>query len=662
MKCSLIFFGLLISTSPAFATGNKISQAQFMTLELHDAAPGTERKIQIQDVDSKKVAQVTLQPNPTQPGVYDGFFVIQFLRGDNSARVFEFSEPGKAPYFSYASQIPGQQKIALFRSTEAMTQFIEKDAMVANQLLQAKKGPEVKTLAEKTKKLEVDVRKQNRMQEQTQLSLEEIQAKKRLDQLEQQAKLSAVERQRKIQLAQVAVEKADKFYAAQKYVEAEASYAEATVLNPEAESYLYRYGVSLYKNEKYNLSLATLSMSEAPDGRENEKSYYIALNHLKLKDYDKALKEMKEIRDENEPSISPTASYLAATIEIQQKKFPGARKSLEYVLDNSQDPSLDRNAEEMLEQVDQLERFYESKNEKYRFTLFGGTIYDGNVLNIAANNSATDVKAYRLTYGATALGVWYRTPNSDLGTLLSVSDYYSTNTQFKGDAALQTADAFEGSLSVPYHLDFAVHQKTYNLELSPYYKSTYLSPTGGTRSEAIRTTGATLNLATPLRSDLLISGKLDASSDTSYLPTTSADDDLSAKKYGLTLIPTWLLDLKGEKSLSVDVSYLVDQAEGKNYRYNQMGAGLTYGFPGWWRSNASARLDYVAQDYKDAATPRKDNAVSLTGSLVKDLSKTWNMLLSAQYVNANSPVDIYKYDKFVVSALFTWKMSILGKQ
>lgn len=661
MKSSLlVLLGILVGSS-AFALDTKIAQSQVLQIQLLESANFGELKtIRVRDLDSQKIAQLSLKKQKDNSRVYSGFFVIQFFKGDNAPRTLEFFGTDK-PYFTYVSEGSQVQKVFLFASSAEMAKYIERDV-----ILKERQGKKVESTAKVSSPaqltlVEKQVREQVRNQEQVQLSLEEQQARKRAEQLAQQERLSSAEKARKKSQAAELVRKADALYQQQNFEAAADQYEKAVELDPENDSYFYRFGVSLYKTNEFNKSLATLSMADVGDEQAIEKDYYIALNHLKLKDYDKALKKLNDVKEENNPNISPTASFFAGTIEYQQQKFPEARKSMEYVLDNSNDTQMDKAAEDMLEQIDRMENFYASKNEKYRFTFFAGPVYDQNVLNVATNNVATDVQAYRLNYGASALGIWYRSPTSDLGTQLSVSDYYSTDTKFQGNATLQTADPLEFAFTVPFHQEFVTKDRSYNWELTPAIKSIYMSPSGGTRTEIIRSTGFSTSLATPISRDLYLSGKLDFFSDQSFLENVAADDDQSGKKYSLTITPTKLLDLKGEKSISGDVGYLINQAEGKNYRYNRMAFGVTYGFPGFWKSNSTLRAEYAMQNYGEATTTRNDTTTSVTAGLNKDLNKKWNLNATLMYTIGSSEVDLYKYNKIIAMGIFTYTLSILDK-
>lgn len=662
MKFAALGIAGVFIVNSAYALDAKISQTQSLELELQDnSVQGDSRPLRVRDSESGKVAQVMLHRRGGANGPWSGFFIIQFFIGDNRPRILEFSDPGQPPFYAYA--IPGQtvQRIVLFKSADELAKFVA----VQEQKQKAKPvaaAPVAKVLSpQAVRRLERQEREEKRQMEKTQLALEEEQARQRAQLLEQQAALTLAEKNRKKAAATNMVKEADKLYAKQDYAGAERKYAQAVDMDPEEDSYYYRYGVTLYKIENYNKSLATLSMADVPSELSLEKDYYIALNHLKLRDYEKARKQFVEIRSENDATLSPMASFFAGNIEMQQQKFPEARSSMEYVLDNSKDPRLDRSAEELLNQIDKMQAFYESKKEKYRFTGFIGAVYDGNVLNVAENNVTTDVKALRLNYGASALAIWKRTPTSDFGTQIGISDYYSTNTSFQGDAVLQTADPLQLDLSLPFHKEFEFSKRSLNWELVPTYRSIYMSPTGGTRSEVIRSLGVNTTLAAPVQSDMLMAVRLEASKEETLLDSSVGDDDQSGLRYGLTLLPTWILDLKGEKSLTLDAGYLINQAEGRNYRYKRSSVGLTYTFAAWWKSNASLRAEYSSQNYDEAVTTRIDSNPIVTAAFNKDLKRNVNWLMSVQYNVGDSDEDSYDYNKFVVTSLFTFTHSILGK-
>lgn len=669
MKNLILTLLLVLTGVSVHGRENKISQSQAIMVELRDPISEAEdQMIRVKELESGKVTQLTLSKDPSTPQVWSGYFSIQFFKGDTSTKTLDFQTLAGEAFNASISQDKTFQKVILFKTPEELalfeaTQAEEKQKIAEKQIAKQIQVARPKTAAAPVNKEKIEelVRQQGRLQEATQLSLEEAQTKKRMALLEQEQKMSEEAKKKKKAEALELVKKADALYEKRNYKEAEKLYAQATDLDPAEDAYLYRYGVSLYKNGNYNRSLATLAMADVDSDRLVEKDYYIALNNMKLKNPDKALKQFVDIREENSPTYSPIASYYAGSLELQQQKFADARKSMEYTIDNSKDPQLDRTAEAALEEIDRMESFYEGKKEKYRFSVFAGLIYDTNVLNTSENNAATDTKAWRLNYGASALAILHRTMKSDFGVKLSYADYYSMDSTFQKDASLQAADSMDVGITLPYHLDFKYAKSDYNLEVIPGYKNTYLPNTAGVREVATKSTELSTTLSTPLKQDLYFSGKLDLGSDQSELAASVGDDDYSATRYGLTLTPTQMLDMKGEKTLSGELSYLYNNAAGKNNRYQKVGLAASLGYPAWYKGVGSVRADYAIQDYADATVPRKDTNISLTLGYTKDLNKQWNWALNAQATTANSDVDTYKYNKFLVTSLFTYTTSVLQK-
>jgi TolA-binding protein len=675
----IFIFVLLLSTvsSFGFAKDNKITQSQAVLVELRDpVGDETERVIRVKEVESGKVTQLTLEKDPVTPQAWSGYFAIQFLVGDGSLRTLDFINGQGESFFASISQQKSVQKVVLFKTIDELTLYEmgtgEGKPKPTEETAKTSENPVAKLSEKKIQLVPKNttgpinpeqmgqlVRQQGRLQEATQVSLEESEAKQRMALIEEQQKLSEEQRAKEKAEAADLVQKADEAYGKRKFKESAGLYGKATKLDPTNESYYYRYGVSLYKVGNYNKSLAIMSLAEVNSEQALEKDYYIALNHMKLKDYEKARKEFIEIREENSPELSPISSFLAGTMEFQQQKYPEARKSMEYVIDNSKDPKLDKSAENMMEQIDRMEALYESQRERYRLSFFSGLVYDSNVLNVAENNISTDVKAWRLQYGASALAFLYREPGMDLGAAISFSDYYSLDSSFRGDATLQAADAMELGLSLPYHQQLKAGKKSLNLEVLPSYKNILMSVSGGTRSVVVRSAGVATTLAAPVKSDIFLSGRLDLGQDESLLATSVGDSDLSGTHYGLTVTPVKVLDVKGDYLLLGELSYTANNTNGKDNRSKRTALASSFSFPAYFKGQGSVRGDYSLQDYAEASTPRKDTVFLLTGSYTKNLTKQWNFLLSAQFTNANSEVDSYKYNKYAISSLFTYTTSIL---
>jgi tetratricopeptide (TPR) repeat protein len=643
MKTALYGLLVFLISLPIYAGDVRILPSRVIEITYLESAKkvnATEVSLRVRDEDSGKLAQVTLQKKTGASQIWEGRFFIQFFKEDLSARVLEFLDLKNRPYFVHFTANGPVQRVILFSTQESMEKYLSSQSP-------EKAKPAVGTPPIKAKE--------------PQISSEELEARKRAQIIEMEAKLTAQQKEQNRQAAVQLAKKADAYYQKKDFSQARKLYDEALRRDPENQSYLYRYAISLYKNGDYRKALVNLTIAEVPENLLVERDYFMALSNLNLKDYDRALKGLKEVRDENSADLSPTASFLAGTIEYQRQDFSAARKSMEYVLDYSKDPKMDTAAEDMLDQIDRMESFLASKKEKYRFTFFAGPIYDQNVLNVASNNVATDVQALRATYGLSALGILYRTMSSDIGAQVSVSDYYSTNTKLQPDATLQAADPLQFEITLPFHKELVLGSRAINLELIPSVKSIMMSATGGSRDEIIRSSGVTTSISAPLSRGYYFSGKLDYSSEVSYLSSSVGEDDQTGVRYGLTLSPTKFLDTKGERALSSDLSYLINQSGGANYRYQKWGISLSYSTPIFWNSNGTLKIDYTNQSYGEAATPRTDNTYALSGVLSKKISNRWSLMTNLQYSIANSDLDLYNYNKLMIMNLFNYTYSVQDK-
>lgn len=658
---------------------NKAMQARVLEISLE--APGKKEQnvsIRIKDVGSGKIAQATLKKSEISEGRYVGFFSIQFFAGDNEARTLEFSENGKTPYFVKMIEDESVQRILLSASaiTDSDVAIIpapaEKAGTAKSPLTDdSKKAWTDLAEAQKTGKLSkissqvAVIERENRIKlvqdEKSLLMVEEETNQKRLALLKKQEELSEVEKKNRVDQAKKFVAQANAQYQSGNFQEAADNYLKATELDPSDDSYIYQYGVSLFKIKQYQKSLAVISSADVSPEQATEKDYYLGLIYMKLGDTPKALKKFIDVRDENDDQISPTAAFLVATIYFKRQKFDEARKNAEYVIDNSKDPKMDAAADDLIEQIDKIENYYASKKELYSWSLSGGLIYDDNVLNVANNNSSTSTKAIRLNYAGSLKKILSRSLISDWGAQVSFNDYYSFNSSLKADSSVQSADALELALTAPYRREIKIGKQISNIELSPYYKSIWLTVGSAKRSEILKQVGATASGGIPWSSSLLFSGRLDLGVDDSTLSTSVDKDDQDSTRMGLTITPTWLLDLKGEERFSADIGYSINTAKGDNYKNNKTSLAGSWTRPAAFKTEVNYRIEYSQQKYASATTPRTDTVTSLSVGANKVLEKDLNLSAQFQFTNALSDVDSYKYDKWMITSLLTWTHSILDK-
>lgn len=625
-----------------------LSKASAINLRIRESSTGAQ-------------ASVTLNAR-AQSGIFDGLFVVQFARGDHSDKVLEFSDGKGNTLFTFQKPQGRFQSVKLFETEDQWKKTVEAEekAAAAAPVPVAKPAAKAKvpTAAEIAKAQQAEREKAQR-EEQARLDLERQEALKREEALRKQAEMSAAQkRQREIESKKFSDDGLAAYKAGDLKGAAEL-FQKAVELDPTNDIAYHQYGVTLYKLGQYNKSLAMLSMAEGEEDHKLERSYYTGLDQMKLKQYEPALKEFKDLRDENDPELSPISSFFAGTIEYQAQNYTDSRKSFEFVLDNSKDPALDTQSEQMLEQIDKIESFQAASKERFRLSFTGGLINDTNVLSVAKENLATDGAAWRAAYGGSILANVFRSYPTELGAQLGVNDYYSVDSGFKPDANLQLADALEYSLALPFKTQMDTPSRAYFFEVTPVMKSLWMAPTGGAREEIDASTALSANVTTSLNALWMIRANLEGGADKFKLPVSSDDDDQSGShtSYGVAL--TRLLDLKGSKSLSGDLTLTDNASNGKNNQYKKSVLGVTYGFPGFKESIMSLRVDSTNQTYPNAATSRTDKITTMTLSSSAALSKRWNMALSLVGSKSDSDQALYTYDKFMASAIFTYTFSVL---
>ncbi len=653
----IVFTSVFSHFSGAQAPEIPVVKGQPLYIEYQAPTDQEAMSILVTEKQSAKQAVVTLFPQPGQPRTWYSFLVIRLGEEIEGSQVLEFRTRDGKPLFAHTYQSPSVKKglaVSLFATEEALESFAQEfDAKIREKELSAlPKAPE----ADKGKTLTPE--QQQKMQEQTRFSLEATAAMKRQQSREEQEKLSADEREKRVRAAANLVKAALARYDKRDYKGAEKRFARAIQLDPDNNNYYFQYAVCLHKNNKYNRSLTMLSMAEGGDYNQVEYDYYLALNHMKLKEYEKAEEEFLNLKEENDPKISPVAAFFAGSIQFQFTKYKEAKANFEYTLDNSQDPGIDKEAEKMIEEIDRIESFIASSKEIFRYTFALGPIYDGNVLNVATQNTTTDVEAYRLSYSGTFLLKYLKTMSTELGVQLLLSDMYSLDKNFKSEATLQDADPQVGNLSLPSRHDFQMLKRAWSWSLSPSYQTLTMSAGSDKRRNILTTTAVATDLTTAVTGSWIAAANVEYALDKSHLEVTAEEANSTASRLTVGTTQTKLLGLDGKKTLSLNLAHTANAAQGWDNTYAKNVVSLTYGYPFFWTSYGSFKLEYSASDYPLATVERKDSATSAVISSSKDISKAWNMMTSLQYDMNASSIETNRYNKFVFTLIFTYTGSI----
>lgn len=667
------FLLLFFSASIALALGQQITllenQPIYIEFQTQNKSSNVSQFISVTEVQTKRRASVELLPTAQDKSVLTGYFRIQMNMDKYPSQLLEFET--KAGQKLYAFVLPNTNtsekalSVVLFQTEKEWqsysVQFMNKATEDLKKQLQEVKTSKSLNPDQVQDKKETIVRLNDRIQEQSRLSFETQEALKREELLKQQQAQSEEAKRQAKQQAKTLADQADKEYRAGKFPAATANYQKAYELDPENDSFLYKYGVALYKVGSYNKSLSILSMAEGGDQDQVEHRYYIGLNHLKLNELDKALEDFADIQEEKNVELSPPAAFYAGTIEFQKALYPKAKERYQFVLDNSKDPKLDKQAEAKIDEIDRIEMFIESQKEIFRYNLYSGLQYDGNVLNISTQNLATNSEAYRLLYGGSLTYYYFRTLTSKYAAELVVSDMYSVDKSFQSNSTVQSADPLQYGMRLPINYANTWFKRSFNSNVTPYIFMLNMSDDGGARKLILNSSGLALDTQWDQGSDKFHILKFDYVVDKSSLEVTSADDNQSAKRLSFNYNWLKLLNQTGDKSVLADIGYVSNISDGKNNTYSKTLVAATYSFPWSAKYKGSARLDYSDLKYPDNSNERKDTIYGFTLGASQDLNKRNNISLTLSYLMNNSSVEAYKYNKMLVGFIYSFSGSYSKK-
>jgi hypothetical protein len=557
------------------------------------------------------------------------FQILEFYLKYNQKKLFVFIEK---------TTNNNENIYTLFRSIDEFSQYAN-DA-------------EKKSIQENT--LEIDRRFQN---QKIRMTYEAMETQKRELRFNYINKLNPADLEKNNSASLEIVTTGDKLYREEQYSGAFEKYNNAIELNPAQQVFYFKAAVCLYKIGDYNQSLAFLSIAEGGSQNSTEHKYYVALNKMKIGELDESVEEFSDVQSDNNPEISPTAAFLAGSILYKKNKLPAAKSNFEYVLDHSKNPEMDKEAEKKIEEILRIQNYIDSPKDFFRYNLNAGVNYDGNVLNSASNNIATQVAAYRTLYSANTWAGYSPTADSEIGLGLNYSDYYSVDTSFKANQTLQTADPLVVGVSLPYKHLLTTGQTDHSYELIPFYTTITMAAETSIRTEALETIGLMFNYSKPTTAILKSIYKLTFEQDNSFLSSSTGDDNKNA--FRTTLATTQITNIEDQVNTSfiADFAYTANAAIGKYNSYNKGWLGLAYTWPMIGKYFGVTRVDIANLSYPDSAssaTLRNDKTVALSFGMSANLNQKWSFNSLIQYANNTSTVSMYTYDKFVITGMLTY--------
>jgi tetratricopeptide (TPR) repeat protein len=645
--------------------------------------------IVIKDPLSGRTVQVQLNESGPDSGEFIGYYNItwgnatevqpeiyvpnQVIKDDEEAKDFasrlELKNLKRLPFILRKGE-RGEQLVEVFNNRQEALSALESYKAVTEAKQPIKDTVAAKALLETAELAKIQAQKQKEMAETTERELE----RKRLEALEQQkaeelrkkqAAMTSAEQEKRKRLAQQQADSAMDLFRAGQFVQAEEAFKKAHELDPNNKSFYFGYGVTLYRNNKFNDSLVILRLAEQGDFSPVEKDFFIGLNHLKLKEYPQALSTFRQAKQANHPQISPSAAFYEGVVLFNDLKYEEAKVSFQEVLDTSSDPKLDLSAEEYIEKIERVLAYIRNKEKTIFISLGTGLQYDSNVLLVNSSEPGTgspsDIADTRTVLG---LGLEYR-PIYDKEKEFSAK--LRTDMLYSAKPVNVVADPFLVSLKTPYRHKGMLWGKGFRMEIVPGYEILKLdinsSGAGKSFFEAVGDKESYLNSATLdwlntriMTDDWFTSYNLKLRSDavgTDVPATSKGDNDPGASKFNFVWNNMWFINKKKTQAWMSDLGVTMNISSGKNLTYNRLDIGGSYVFPWVWELSCIANLNLFYATYPDATTSRADTNAAAAFNMVRPITEWLKASGGLSYTLNESSASSRKYNKYTATLLLT---------
>ncbi len=440
------------------------------------------------------------------------------------------------------------------------------------------------------------------------------------------------------------------------FIEAESEFLIALEKDPYSSKSLYTYAVNLFRVEKYNRALTIFRMVDDSDREidKTEKLYYLASCHYKLVEFDYASELFGRVKNSANKNLSGSSSFYLGLIQYQKENFNAAKVEFEFVLDNSIDPELDKQAEMYIERIQHDLQFIESKKKPYYANLSAGITQDSNILlqpdGTSASATAADDGGLRfqmagsLEYKAKQTRVDEWSVKTTLVYLYSVDDEFTQ------------ADPLDIIVSAPYKRNSQAFGKSYRWEVEPGVESLFMDVDQEGSRENILNAGFVNWKNSIVMSDKLISNyNFQLYYNDSKIDATTSDEDATGLKYTFTYNNIYFLNREKGKIIISDVGVSMNDADGKNYSYLRFDLAINYIQPiTLWDLTVSTKLAYNQSSY-DSTDDREDKNTSLNITFIRSINDWLGCNASLGYIDNKSNVSTREYDKYTIGANLTGK-------
>lgn len=500
-----------------------------------------------------------------------------------------------------------------------------------------------------------------RQREQERMRLEQTERQKLLGYQRKFQSLSSAEKSRRQTEANNVFQKGLQLYDAGNYTEASSMFKQSLELYPENLNSYFEYGISLYRLEQYNEALVAINM--APNTKENtlQKIYYKGLMHYRLKELASALSAFREVKSAKDTDLSPSSTFYEGVILFTEEDYTEARSSFEEVIETSNDPRLDEQAEEYIERIARVLQF--KKRQEQRFSVMGmfGVVYDSNVLlapdSIESQGQALDKESSRLL----AMGDFEYRPiyerNHEWATKLTALAMVSERD------SLAKADPYMLTLSAPYTYKGILWDKGYKLTIKPAYETLYMpidpqnpGADSSTPKNILNATYLNIDNTFVLRDNWLSAYILDIRNDDSLLAVDSPENNSSALKWTLRTQQSFFLNESKNRAVIGNLGFVTNEARGKERFYSRIDVGVNYIQPAFWETTWTAGISHYQLTFDRATVRRQDKNMTFATGFMKPIKDWFIWSINGNYINNRSNVNTNSYYKYTLmtTAIFNY--------
>lgn len=463
------------------------------------------------------------------------------------------------------------------------------------------------------------------------------------------AKLSQQQKEAQERESNEYAEAALDFYRTNNFTLAEEKFRKSFELNPSNDKYYFQYGLSLYRNQKFNEAIVALNIAKLNETYKTESNYYIGLSQYYLKEYEQALSIFTNIKILQDEKLSPLAAFYSGLVYYDQQEYEKSKAEFEVVLDTSKDPRLDEKSEKYIEQINQLMMLAKMREKKFFFSASAGALYDSNVLQQSDSSSdqgsASDKASLRYITG---LGFYYRPifdTKKEFGARIR-TDYIYTQKE-----ELSDYDPLSLQITAPYTQrgEMAGHQHILNLK--PGYELLHLGQEDDSGRPEKTLKGFFLETSNSfvVKPDWITGAQFNIRKDDFF-----EDQDKDAMRYTLKWTNVLLVNEAKTKSVLADLGLVLNKAKGDDSTTHRIEASGLYVSPVFKdQMTFIGGLSVFRLDYPDKSTSQTDMNYTLSANLVKPLNDWLSGTLVSNYSINKSDIDSSDYKRWSIGLLFS---------